>query len=169
MIVPIECEGCHRKFCPSHRWKADHACSNRSSGVSSSSSSFSDSSQPHDRDKKGFGGLFARSSGSNAAPRVPGAAGLAALRRAQQNRMGSKGKDASPKPGPVSQRRSTADADSDPEVEIVSFKPATGQNKTNTAGRKALASVGVASKTDKRARAEQESKRKALEARAKRG
>ncbi|GAA5869479.1 hypothetical protein JCM3774_001463 [Rhodotorula dairenensis] len=182
MIVPIECEGCHRKFCPSHRWKSDHACSSRSSGASSSSSS-SDSSQARIQDKKGFGGLFTRSSGPGGAFRAPGAAGLAALRRAQQTRIdsasttpasGAASEKASPsaaKPGVAPRRKTTAPApaDSDSEVEIVSFKAAAGPNKTATAGKKALASVGVDSKTDKRARAEQESKRKALETRAKKG
>ncbi|BGP58263.1 hypothetical protein JCM8202v2_005924 [Rhodotorula sphaerocarpa] len=172
MIVPIECDSCHRKFCPAHRYKSDHACAG---------------ADPAGRDsapggKKAFGGLFARADASRL--RQPGLAGLAALRRAQQARSG---------PGASSARASTAAARRDPpstngasaprrspprtatddsDIEIVSYKPATGsgnQGKTSAAGKKALASVGVASKTDKRARAEQESQRKALEVRAKKG
>lgn len=172
MIVPIECDSCHRKFCPAHRYKSDHACGG---------------ADPAGRDsapggKKAFGGLFARADASRL--RQPGLAGLAALRRAQQARSG---------PGASSARASTAAARRDPpstngasaprrspprtatddsDIEIVSYKPATGsgnQGKTSAAGKKALASVGVASKTDKRARAEQESQRKALEVRAKKG
>ncbi|GAA5985452.1 hypothetical protein JCM10908_006981 [Rhodotorula pacifica] len=190
MIVPIECEGCHHKFCPSHRWKSDHACSS----ISASSSSSGASSRSQSARKKTLGGIFGRSSTAASSSsvngtgsRTPGAAGLAALRRAQQSRIdkhstaqvkASTPSAAVPSHAPTLASKhltptfaSPGAVESDSDVEIVSFKPATSQNKTAAAaaGQKALASVGVASKTDKRARAEQESKRKALEARAKKG
>lgn len=171
MIVPIECDGCRRRFCPSHRWKSDHACSTLSSSSSASSSSSSELSRSTNRDKKGFGGMFARSSPNGAGPRPPGAAGLAAIRRAQQARIDNNTK-LSPRngssPPTMTPKAVSAAAHPDSDVEIVSYKAA-GQTKSAAAGKKALTSIGVASKTDKRARAEQESQRKALEVRAKKG
>ncbi|KAG0666945.1 hypothetical protein C6P46_003655 [Rhodotorula mucilaginosa] len=171
MIVPIECDECRRKFCPSHRWKSDHACSTLSSSSSTSSSSSSGTSRSTNRDKKGFGGMFARASPNGAGSRPPVAAGLAAIRRAQQARIDNNAKS-SPRDGSSLPTRApkalSAAADPDSDVEIVSYKAA-GQTKSTAAGKKALASIGVASKTDKRARAEQESQRKALEVRAMKG
>lgn len=171
MIVPIECDGCRRKFCPSHRWKSDHACSTLTPSSSTSSSSSSGTSRSTNRDKKGFGGMFARASPNGAGSRPPGAAGLAAIRRAQQARIDNNIKS-SPRDGSVLPTKAptsvSAAADPESDVEIVSYKAA-GQTKSAAAGKKALASIGVASKTDKRARAEQESQRKALEVRAKKG
>ncbi|POY75377.1 hypothetical protein BMF94_1534 [Rhodotorula taiwanensis] len=181
MIVPIECDSCHRKFCPSHRWKTDHACESTGSGSSNGATGGSGGSG-----KKAFGGLFARSNGP---AKQPGLAGLAALRRAQHERSGPKKSGTSAAAAkstsnPLVANGRTAPGlvpttanDGDSDIEIVSYKPAPGAKaggtdqpgKSAQAGKKALASVGVASKTDKRARAEQESKRKALEVRAKKG
>lgn len=148
MIVPIRCTGCGRNHCPQHRFERDHACAGKPVAATA---------------VKGKGGATA--------PRVAIASagktslsGLAALRRAQ-SKITSKVSSAPNTVIVISDSEPSSDSD----IEILTPPPATKTANTDSKGVKALASVGVGRKVDKRALAEQESQRRGLEARAKKG
>ncbi|BGP03548.1 hypothetical protein RTG_03162 [Rhodotorula toruloides ATCC 204091] len=175
MIVPIACDKCGLKHCPKHRFATDHACRALQAGGAAGKTGEKGGAGV----KKAFGGLMSKAAaGSTRQPASSNLAGLAALRRAQQAKPTSRAPPSTAKPVATSAPLGSAanplvlDSDGDDsDIQILSSKPAKGTGATGTGGggKKALASVGIASKTDKRAMAEQESRRKALEARAKKG
>ncbi|GJN94394.1 hypothetical protein Rhopal_007474-T1 [Rhodotorula paludigena] len=177
MVVPIQCDACREKFCPRHRFASDHACNGRQAAGAPSPAAKGARSGGTSAMKKVFGG-----SGSNgksgtasgasiaaaAATRTPGLAGLAALRRAQQAK---KAESAPAAPLGSSANPLVLDSSSgeDSDVQVVRSKAAPAKKEPASGGKKVLAQAGLAGKTNKRAVAEQESARKALEMRAKKG
>ncbi|ORY88377.1 hypothetical protein BCR35DRAFT_276729 [Leucosporidium creatinivorum] len=148
MIVPITCNGCGGRFCAKHRFEGDHACAGK---VAASAG--------------GKGGASGKSK--------MGLSGLAALRRAQEAIKLSTNASNSHSPIPLGRKGnpiliSDSEPSSDSDIEILTPPPAGDKAKTGK-GVKAMASVGVGRKVDKRALAEQESQRRGLEARAKKG
>ncbi|CEQ42075.1 SPOSA6832_03840, partial [Sporobolomyces salmonicolor] len=175
MVVPIQCDECGGKFCPQHRWRGDHKCEGRLQVKAN-----------------GGGVSVARAANRAAAPArdrpaaTTGLSGLAALRRAQDARASTTSKapahfSASSKPAPAKLGTSAnplvlLDSSDSDDIEILPPRPgpatpaASSSNSSGGTSKKmALASIGLGSRTDKRARAEQESARKALETRAKKG
>ena len=149
MIVPIRCTACGRNHCPQHRFEKDHACAGKPAPAVT-----------------GAGGR-----GKGATPQAgtgkTSLSGLAALRRAQ-TKVAAKITPSTPANTVIIISDSEPSSDSD--IEIISPRPAAGKTaNTDNKGVKALASVGVGRKVDKRALAEQESQRRGLEARAKKG
>lgn len=174
VAVSFVCERCGGKYCVSHRWETDHACTGAKAGASGSG-------------KSAAGGGAAK-----------GLSGLAALRRAQAS-MKSATRASAGKPIPTSGpptaagKRTAASAGgsknatttsapagtkgnplmidgSDDDVQVVTQKTAKTSGKASGGTSLAAATHGVlGSKTDKRAAAERASARKALEARAKKG
>ncbi|BGP35429.1 hypothetical protein JCM10296v2_007267 [Rhodotorula toruloides] len=172
MIVPIACDKCGLKHCPKHRF--DHACRALQAGGAAGKTGEKGGAGV----KKAFGGLMGKATASARPPASSNHAGLAALRRAQQAKSTPRAPSSTAKPvastAPLGSAAISPVLDSDgdnSDVQILSSKPAKGAGPApqGGGGKKALASVGIASKTDKRAMAEQESRRKALEARAKKG
>lgn len=148
MIVPIQCDACKAKFCAKHRFGGDHACT----------------------------GKPAPSGGAVGGKSKMGLSGLAALRRAQEAIKPSTNTSNARSPIPlgrkgnpivISDSEPSSGADSD--IEIVEPKKGASKGASTAKGVKVMASVGVGRKVDKRAVAEQESQRKGLEARAKKG
>lgn len=174
MIFPIACDKCGLKHCPKHRFASDHACRGLQAGSANGKTGEKGSTGV----KKVFGGLMNKATPSTRQPASSNLAGLAALRRAQQAKSTTRAPPSASAPSepvkasaPLGSAANPLVLDSDgydSDVQIISSKPAKGGLPTG-GGKKALASVGIASKTDKRALAEQESRRKALEARAKKG
>ncbi|KAJ8291742.1 AN1-type zinc finger protein 2A [Rhodotorula toruloides] len=174
MIVPIACDKCGLKHCPKHRFSSDHGCRALQAGVANGKTGDKGGAGV----KKAFGGLMSKAAASTRQPASANLAGLAALRRAQQAKSTPRAPPSAAKSVATSAPLGSAanplvldssDGD-DSDVQILSSKPVKGPGSAAGGGsKKALASVGIASKTDKRALAEQESRRKALEARAKKG
>ncbi|BGP20109.1 hypothetical protein JCM10213_002640 [Rhodosporidiobolus nylandii] len=180
MIVPIRCDKCRESFCPKHRFERDHACKGAETAAAASSGG------------AGVRKLFAGAKGLGKAS--SSMAGLAALRRAQQaaaSKSSSASTTQAAKPSPSTSSSSAAtpsikpsakraplgtstnpivvSSDDDSDVQIVSTSSSRPSKAGASSGKKALASVGVGGKVSKRALQEQESARKALEARAKKG
>ncbi|GAA5821013.1 hypothetical protein JCM11251_001920 [Rhodosporidiobolus azoricus] len=196
MIQPIQCEKCGNKFCPKHRFERDHACAGAQSAAAAGSGGAEGGGGLKKLGGLMGKGKAAHSTGQ---ARQAGAAGLAALRRAQQAAMSSLGtapstssasrpsavstaqssrsslpssssalaKHPPPEPSTASLGSSTNPlilSSDDSDVEIVSG----GRNPL--AGAKKLAvQAGAGGKVSKRALQEQESARRALDARAKKG
>ncbi|BGP27711.1 zinc finger, AN1-type protein [Rhodotorula toruloides] len=174
MIVPIACDKCGMKHCPKHRFAADHACR----GLQARGAGGKTAEKGGAGVQKVFGGLLSKATPSTGQPASSGLAGLAALRRAQQAKSTPRAPPSTTKPvtasAPLGSTANPLVLDSsdgdDSDIQILSSKPAKDAVRSaGGGGKKALASVGIASKTDKRALAEQKSRRKALEARAKKG
>ncbi|GAA5863602.1 hypothetical protein JCM8547_003662 [Rhodosporidiobolus lusitaniae] len=182
MIQPIQCEKCRLKYCPKHRFERDHACPGAQTAAAAGGGGAGV--------RKAFGALRKVTGGTGVKTSM---SGLAALRRAQQaasssfkpSTTPSTSKPAKPAassssslssfktkpgaPGSASNPFVLSD-DDDSDVQIVSRSSASRSSKPPLGGaKKALASTGAAGKVNKRAAQEQESARKALEARAKKG
>ncbi|GAA5919285.1 hypothetical protein JCM1841_006541 [Sporobolomyces salmonicolor] len=197
MVVPIQCDECGGKFCPQHRWRGDHKCEGRLQvkangggvGKGAEKKVFGLSVRGANVASKVS---VARAANRAAAPArdrpaaTTGLSGLAALRRAQDARASTTSKapahfSASSKPAPAKLGTSAnplvlLDSSDSDDIEILPPRPgpatpaASSSNSSGGTSKKmALASIGLGSRTDKRARAEQESARKALETRAKKG
>lgn len=168
LVVPFSCETCTGKFCASHRWATDHACSREKVAQTTASTS---------------AGAKVGKAGGKA-----GKAGLAALRRAQASMATKKGSTASGSSGPAQSKSKagpTKTNATDRSAPIGSAanplvisdddskgpaKPAINASKPSASKKMANATGGVlGTKVDKRAAAERASARKALEARAKKG
>ncbi|GAA5951518.1 hypothetical protein JCM3765_005959 [Sporobolomyces pararoseus] len=204
LLVEIKCDKCRGRYCTSHRFEKDHKCDG---GEAYRRKLAEEESQR--RKSKPFGGLFNKSSSSSnssastkkAAANVSsrdrldgmGQAGLAALRRAQQQastktanllNSASTSSSSSTKPATI-----IVD-DSDSSVEIISHKPATSSTSAQMPSNPSSSSSIPAPKivavskpgpttssikpqptkaASKRAKAEQLSARKALEARYEKG
>lgn len=151
MIVPITCDACRQNFCAKHRFGGDHGCPGKPALVGG-----------------GKGGL--------PGGKVKlGLSGLAALRRAQEAIKPSTNLSNARSPIPLGRKGnpivisdSEPSSGSDSDLEIIEPKGAS-KGASTAKGVKAMASVGVGRKVDKRAMAEQESQRRGLEARAKKG
>ena len=151
LVAPITCKACAGSFCAAHRMPREHACDSRSAA--------------HKKTNAALGGGGPGAGGLRSGKSIS-ATGLAALRRAQQvaaSKPSSKPIPSSDLPASGQPLRGTPanpividDSDSDADA---------------LAGRKkamVISKLGL-SKSDRRATAEQESARKALEARAKKG
>ncbi|KAI5479980.1 zinc finger, AN1-type protein [Pseudohyphozyma bogoriensis] len=157
LIAPIQCPDCQGRFCASHRWNKDHACPGKAVVAGGKSVG-------------GGSGLAAGTKRSVAS----GHAGLAALRRAQVSI--SKKAASSTNPAPIGSKANpiVIDSDSDSDVQIVEPSASkTGSKASSTTGGKsklgAALSLPPVTKVDRRAQAERNSAKKALEARAKKG
>ncbi|GAA5993936.1 hypothetical protein JCM11641_001601 [Rhodosporidiobolus odoratus] len=192
MVVPIKCDKCRESFCPKHRFERDHACQGAQSQTSTAVGTGGGM-------KTMFGALGGAGRGSNslsglaALRRAQQAA--SSLSPKSSSSTAPVSSTSSSKPSAVSSTTSLSRSnkpsatsasaplgsasnplvlsdDEDSEVQIVSppsSKPDKPPIVTVTGGKKALASVGMGGKVTKRALQEQESARKALEARAKKG
>lgn len=207
LVVEIKCDQCRGRYCPKHRFERDHSCDGGESYRKRLAEEQARARQ--NRSGKGFGGLF-RGNNSNSSSSMAttktnavghgdskpvssrdrvegiGQAGLAALRRAQQQ--------AATKTTDLLERRrrgggagaggkSAQANDSDSSIEIVSHKPASSSraDAPASAGERPNAAAppppptattkttATNRATSKRAKAEQASARKALEARYEKG
>ncbi|GAA5999412.1 hypothetical protein JCM5350_007690 [Sporobolomyces pararoseus] len=207
LLVEIKCEKCRGKFCTSHRFEKDHKCDG---GEAYRRRLAEEDSQR--RKGKPFGGFLNKSSSSSNSSTTTkkattnvssgdrldgmGQAGLAALRRAQQQastRTANLLNSASTASSSSASKHATITVDdSDSSIEIVSHKPATSSTSTSAQiPSKPSSSSSYSSKqpvpaskpipttsstkppatkaTSKRAKAEQLSARKALETRYEKG
>lgn len=164
MIVPIACTDCRREFCAKHRYGKDHNCAGKPSSNAQ--------------------GLMGSQNCKivNTTRDYVSSSGIAALRRAQQiaanakkSGHGSGTRSSGPTTAPLGSSANplVLDSDSDSDVQII--EPSGGKSSNSKSfsdksrSKQTLTGLGLGSKTDKRALAEQESARKALEARAKKG
>ncbi|GAA6057095.1 hypothetical protein JCM3770_002077 [Rhodotorula araucariae] len=186
MVVPIQCDACGHKFCPAHRHANDHACRARTAAGPGASRQLHAQGNPG-RVKKTFGGLLSGAGKNTAAsssaptpsartkPAGPSLAGLAALRRAQQHAR----EPAMPVGTSANPLVLDSSSSEDSDVQVLSArKPPTSGRPSAGAGAgvgavknpsPALAATGLRGAGSKRAAQEQESARRALEVRAKKG
>ncbi|KAK7677764.1 hypothetical protein QCA50_019316 [Cerrena zonata] len=142
---PIRCDKCSQQFCPAHRFPNDHSCVSSSKATPSTSS------------PKVFGGT--RPNTTSAAS----AAAMAAIKRAMNNTSSS-----SPARKPAT---STQNKQPPPVVKPVAPKAPSKAPPAPSASSSKPASTRTNpfSATDRRAKAERESRLKAMQARAKKG
>ncbi|GAA6008286.1 hypothetical protein JCM10207_000072 [Rhodosporidiobolus poonsookiae] len=190
MIQPISCSKCRGRYCPTHRFERDHACKGAETVAAAGTGGAGVSGA-----KKLFGGL----KGSTSKPGMAGLAALRRAQQAASSAASSSLSSSKPlfgassqsskpstaasssasslKPAPpassASARLGTAanpivlSSDEDSDVQVVSAAPP--RKVSMSGGKKVLAQAGMGGKVNKRALQEQESARKALEARAKKG
>ncbi|GAA6041819.1 hypothetical protein JCM8097_007178 [Rhodosporidiobolus ruineniae] len=196
MIQPIQCAKCRGKFCPKHRFERDHACKGAET-VAAAVTGGSGVRKGSGGALSKLGGGGKTSGGGGLAP--TSLSGLAALRRAQQtasSKLSYAAARPTTKPSAASSSKSSPAASSassttkagpappssasaplgssanplvlssDDDLDVQTDKP---RKPSLTGGKKVLAASGAMGKVNKRALMEQESARKALEARAKKG
>ncbi|EJD50630.1 hypothetical protein AURDEDRAFT_112220 [Auricularia subglabra TFB-10046 SS5] len=153
LVAPIQCQECRQKYCAEHRYASDHACSGPSRNTSSSASTTSKSTL----------------TGGRPGQSAPGAhAALAALKRNI-----AAAKTAATKATPTSKPPArTATAPAPQPAPKIAKSVTTASSSSGPAPPQPAPKAKVLnpfSKTDRRARAEAESRRKALRDRERRG
>ncbi|GAA6013715.1 hypothetical protein JCM11491_005068 [Sporobolomyces phaffii] len=198
LIVEMKCDRCGGKFCPTHRYATDHNCPGQGAngmqeqaepgrkGFGAASSWFGKKASEPTGLKKAPTPRTKTTTFTTASPRDRldgmGQAGLAALRRAQQQaathlHSATTSSAAAPRTNAASSRQKpTGEDDSDSSVEIISSKPTSPPSskpnplprpppKGNPARAPAPPPPKTTKAASKRAQAEQVSARKALDAR----
>ncbi|SCV68234.1 BQ2448_355 [Microbotryum intermedium] len=145
MVVPIMCETCRKRFCAKHRWGKDHDCpGNVGAGPNRSRNGTRNAM---------MSGVVGASGGLNVLRRAQEA--LATATSSTSNGASTNRPIAKPNPGATSTQAA-------PPVGIQTKEGAKTKHKI-------MNNLGVPTKIDKRAMAEQQSALKGLEARAKKG
>ncbi|GAA5872343.1 hypothetical protein JCM1840_004133 [Sporobolomyces johnsonii] len=199
MVVPIQCDECGGKFCPQHRWRADHKCEGRpqakanggggapkgaatGGGGAKKVFGLSVGGRSAAADRAAAASTRDRPTAASRPTPTTGLSGLAALRRAQNARASTPSSKltATAKLGTSANPLVLDDSsDSSDDLEILpphkpkttttSSTPSSSSRGSSTPATLANVGLGSLRTSDRRARAEQESARKALEARAKKG
>lgn len=172
MIVPIKCDACREEFCAKHRWGADHGCQGRPAAAVAQKA-------VNGGGKPVFGSATGKASGLAALRRAQKAVASASMANVKKTGVASTSGSGSGSGSSKAPLGSSANPivldDDDEDSDIETVEPGTksaGVKKSiseKSKSKQTLAGMGLGSKTDKRALAEQESARRALEARAKKG